>query len=114
MPVVAPQADSSIFPTELIEFSRHIEQSRERQLPLWPRNAGDGLVEGEYIGAQLFPLHQRDIEALRELFESQEVAEMEAIDQNVRATLQLLWPELCWEDDPFEVVDEFAFLSEFL
>ncbi|NEO86434.1 MAG: hypothetical protein F6J87_19570 [Spirulina sp. SIO3F2] len=73
------------------------------------------LIAGEYYGAQLLPLHERDVAALESLFTLDE-AEMESIDLNVRMTLKLFWPELCWEDDPFEVFDasEFDFLAEFL
>ncbi|MEM8637324.1 MAG: hypothetical protein AAGG51_00705 [Cyanobacteria bacterium P01_G01_bin.54] len=113
MPVAAPHPDSSAFPTELIEFSRKVEEARGNKSTLWPKDGGEVLIAGEYFGAQLLPLHNRDVEALEALFQDEDI---EAIDLNVRSALHLLWPELCWEDDPFEEFDmsEFDFLAEFL
>ncbi|MGB0560586.1 MAG: hypothetical protein ACPGVO_02130 [Spirulinaceae cyanobacterium] len=113
MPVAAPHPDSSAFPTELVEFSRKVEATRGSKATLWPQETSEVLIAGEYFGAQLLPLHSRDVEALEELFQNEDI---ETIDLNIRAALNLLWPELCWEDDPFEEFDlsEFDFLAEFL
>jgi hypothetical protein len=49
-------------------------------------------------------LRQRDWKALLELFDRDDVDEIEA---DVHGSLLLLPPEPCWEDDPFDFLREF-------
>lgn len=55
--------------------------------------------------APLAPLRDRDQQALSDFFQRDDMREIEA---DVTQMLLQLWPEPCWEDDPF------AFLQDFL
>lgn len=58
---------------------------------------------GNYA-APLSPLKERDLNALAELFQREE---MLAIEADLSQMLLRLFPEPCWEDDPFEFLHEF-------
>jgi len=104
---------SDAFPRDLIEFSAKVEAARDR------RSAGSTEAlhyrrwEGEYHGAQLASLKVRDWQALEILFNFDD---MEVVCTDVISALYSLWPEPCWEDDPFDVTktDPFDFLAEYL
>ncbi|AFY31215.1 hypothetical protein [Calothrix sp. PCC 7507] len=49
-------------------------------------------------------LRTRDWKALLELFDREDVDE---IDADVHGSLRLLPPEPCWEDDPFDFLREY-------
>ncbi|WP_199313786.1 MULTISPECIES: hypothetical protein [Cyanophyceae] len=49
-------------------------------------------------------LRGRDLEALEELFEHEEIEEVQA---DVLRNLEWMSPELCWEDDPFDFLREY-------
>jgi hypothetical protein len=49
-------------------------------------------------------LRNRDWKALLELFDREDVDEIEA---DVQDSLRLLPPEPCWEDDPFDFLREY-------
>lgn len=49
----------------------------------------------------LSPLRDRDLTALRELF-ALEAALMEQVVLDVNSALARLYPEPCWEDEPYE------------
>jgi hypothetical protein len=55
--------------------------------------------------APLSPLRDRDLKAMIELFQLNEI---EAIERDIIQTLVLRYPEPCWEDQVF------GFLKEFL
>lgn len=49
-------------------------------------------------------LRGRDLEALEELFEHEEIEQIQA---DILHNLARLSPELCWEDDPFDFLREY-------
>jgi hypothetical protein len=49
-------------------------------------------------------LRGRDLEALEELFEHEEIEQIQA---DILHNLERLSPELCWEDDPFDFLREY-------
>lgn len=113
LPPPSATEDSCAFPTALIRHSAKVEATQRakrswREVSQQYRDNG-----GIYQGAQLMPLHSRDVDALAKLFD---VEIIEAIDADIRNALLVLWPQLCWEDDPFEIYDEndFEFLADFL
>lgn len=54
--------------------------------------------------APLSPLRERDIQALSAWFDRED---MTTIETDVDRCLLVLWPAPCWEDDPFEFLQEF-------
>lgn len=54
--------------------------------------------------APLMPLRERDVKALSNWFELDEIDEIEA---DIAHNLVWLLPEPCWEDDPFDFLKEF-------
>jgi hypothetical protein len=59
----------------------------------------------------LAPLRERDLLALADWFERDDMLEVEA---DVDRCLLVLWPAPCWEDDPSEFWQELELLQEFL
>ncbi|WP_228035007.1 hypothetical protein [Oculatella sp. LEGE 06141] len=62
----------------------------------------DGYIS---YAAPLMPLRERDMKAMAELFDHDEI---EAIEANITASLCNMLPEPCWDDDPF------GFLKDYL
>ncbi|WP_017651084.1 hypothetical protein [Fortiea contorta] len=58
----------------------------------------------EIYAAPSIALRKRDWKALIELFDRDDVDEIEA---DVHGSLLLLPPEPCWEDDPFDFLREY-------
>ncbi len=58
----------------------------------------------EAYATPLTALRTRDWKALLELFDREDVDE---IDADVNGSLRLLPPEPCWEDDPFDFLREY-------
>ena len=54
--------------------------------------------------APLMPLRERDMKSLAELFEHEQIHEIEA---DVIRNLLVRWPEPCWEDEPFEFLQDY-------
>lgn len=54
--------------------------------------------------APLMPLRDRDLKALDGWFDLEEIAEIEA---DIAHNLSRLFPEPCWEDNPFDFLAEF-------
>ncbi|NET34678.1 MAG: hypothetical protein F6K19_22065 [Cyanothece sp. SIO1E1] len=54
--------------------------------------------------AQLIPLRQTDAKVLSNMFERDDMPEIEA---DITYNLLLRWPEPCWEDDPFDFLQEY-------
>lgn len=52
----------------------------------------------------LSPLKSRDVDALGALFQREDIC---AIEVDISQMLLRLFPEPCWEDDPFEFLKEF-------
>lgn len=65
--------------------------------------AGTGISP---YAAPLSPLKERDTTALADLFEREDLDEIEA---DVTIHLHWLWPEPCWEEEPLDF-----FLEEYL
>jgi hypothetical protein len=49
-------------------------------------------------------LRERDLKALEELFEHEGIEQVQA---DILHNLELLSPELCWEEDPFDFLREY-------
>ncbi len=61
----------------------------------------------DYVGdfaAPLTPLWERDIKALGDFFDRED---MHDIETDVVRNLLARWPEPCWEDNPFDFLQEF-------
>ncbi len=61
-------------------------------------------IENDTHAAPLSPLRDRDVVALGQWFDR---ADMEVIEADLAHCLLALWPAPCWEDDPFEFLEEF-------
>lgn len=72
----------------------------------WQRpGVGLSLKEAyDAYAAPLAPLRERDIQALDAMFDRNDMADIET---DVIHNLLSLWPEPCWEDDPFEFLREY-------
>lgn len=55
--------------------------------------------------APLSPLRERDMKALSDLFQREDIFQIEA---DIADRLLHLLPEPCWEDDPFDFIREFV------
>jgi len=105
---------------ELIEYSAKVAEKKRpstwrRFIPKPPIDPSKssllelGYSEGanfptDSFAAPLSPLRSRDITALKELFDREDVEELAA---DVTARLLLLYPEPCWEDDMFSFLREY-------
>lgn len=78
-----------------LQTAKALQQTGRQLAPLHP-----GL--GSYA-APLAPLRDRDTTALSEWFGQ---AEMDQIEADISRCLIVLWPAPCWEDDPFEFLEE--------
>ncbi|NJL01027.1 MAG: hypothetical protein HC838_14660 [Spirulinaceae cyanobacterium RM2_2_10] len=101
------------FPRELVEFSAKVEATRDRHSLGHTTTPRYRFFEGEYYGAQLASLKARDWQALEVLFSTEDI---EVVYLDIAGALHFLWPEPCWEDDPFDPngADTFDFLAEYL
>ncbi|MFB2934373.1 hypothetical protein ACE1B6_03765 [Aerosakkonemataceae cyanobacterium BLCC-F154] len=94
---------------ELIRFSSQAGESHSRSYRyLRKLNQTDNQVSKTTQithAAPLSSLRERDLEALAEMFEPEDIAEVEA---DLIHYLNLMCPEPCWEEDPFD------FLSDYL
>lgn len=105
---------------ELIEYSAKVAAKKRpfrwrRFIPTPPIDPSKsatlelGYSEGanfttDNFAAPLSPLRSRDIQALKALFDREDVEELAA---DVTARLLLLYPEPCWEDDMFSFLREY-------
>lgn len=106
---------------ELVRFSLRAEAVKVRQTlgnrqskpaetsqPTAPNKQTDQIIDwyspSPNIPAPLESLRYRDKTALNELFEQKD---LEAIILDVVTNLLWLWPEPCWEEDPYEFLEEF-------
>lgn len=97
--------DSNLLPGKFLE-EPHTRPS-DRQGP--KHRASSTIKSTRILGAgpaaPLMPLRERDVKALAGFFEPTDMAEIEA---DIVHNLIWLWPEPCWEEDPY------AFLREYL
>ncbi|NEO28791.1 MAG: hypothetical protein F6K03_18435 [Kamptonema sp. SIO4C4] len=105
-----PSPKPSDYPEELVQFSAKIEAARLAG-HFKSLNPDLHLAKTEYHGAQLMPLKKRDLLALSNLFEQEDI---EAIHDDVVAALGVLVPEPCWEDVEEWSNTTWDFLAEFL
>ena len=96
--------DSTTYLSELIHFSPKAETTQATKESVGACAKDEGCESLKYA-VPLVPLQERDAKAMEDLFERQDAEEIEA---NINKCLLWLWPEPCWEDDPFD------FLSEYL
>ena len=54
--------------------------------------------------APLAPMRERDLTALGSLFEREDIHDVET---DIIRSLLTRWPEPCWDDDPFEFLQDF-------
>ncbi|HEY9859796.1 MAG TPA: hypothetical protein V6D16_09835, partial [Candidatus Obscuribacterales bacterium] len=54
--------------------------------------------------APLAPMRERDLTALGGLFEREDIHDIET---DIIRNLLTRWPEPCWDDEPFEFLQEF-------
>jgi hypothetical protein len=69
--------------------------------PTWETSE---VLEASGHAAPLSPLRNRDLKAMMELFQLNEI---EAIEQDILQNLVLRYPEPCWEDHVFDFLKEF-------
>lgn len=97
---------------ELIRFSLRVSMVKppRRRSRLWLKTAQphfsepSNMEECSSYAAPLAPLHERDKTALSGFFERDD---MEEIASDVKQTLAWLWPEPCWDEEPYEFLKEF-------
>jgi len=115
--LISSSSDSSTgFPVELIRFSSKVAASKayrpsitsllpEPNATQAPKAlANSKSYEVGHYAAPLMSLHDRDINALTGLFEREDINEIEA---DIQKILHWLWPEPCWEEDPFDFLHEY-------
>ncbi|MFB2878074.1 hypothetical protein [Floridanema aerugineum] len=99
--------------SELILFSSQAAQKISRSPALRKVHQTDTQVskttEKEYSqvvnhAAPLSSLRERDLQALTEMFEPEDAAEVEA---ELAHYLNLMCPEPCWEEDPFDFLCDY-------
>ena len=98
--------------SELIGFSSQAAQKISRSPALRKLYQTDTQVskttEQEYSqvvhAAPLSSLRERDLQALAEMFEPEEASEVEA---ELVSYLNLMYPEPCWEEDPFDFLRDY-------
>jgi hypothetical protein len=62
-------------------------------------------IEGSFpYTATLIPLRDRDLETLSDLFSLEEI---EAIEADILSNLTRRLPEPCWEDNPFDFLQDY-------
>jgi len=114
---ISSSSDSSTgFPIELIRFSSKVAASKAYRpsvpILLPEANAGQAFkvlapnksYEVSHYATPLMPLQERDMDALTGLFEREDITEIEA---DIQKVLLWLWPEPCWEEDPYEFLHEY-------
>jgi hypothetical protein len=84
---------STYFELEQLEPSRPLARREVRP----PRTLDD-------FAAPIAPLRERDLQAMADFFDTEFMLEIEA---DVTQHLLLLWPEPCWDEDPFDFLHEY-------
>ncbi len=94
-------------PLDGLAALKQLAQKREQQTTLHQQTDYPlpfKRIENDTHAAPLSPLRDRDIAALGQWFDR---VDMEVIEANLAHCLLALWPAPCWEDDPFEFLEEF-------
>lgn len=110
----APSSQSNPDPkfVELVRFSNRVAKKKPAEPSQKPdlRRREIEHVTLEDIDAihanPLPPLRERDTKALTALFSREDAEE---IEDDVNSYLSFLFPTPCWEDDPFEFLQEYTF-----
>ncbi len=122
--IASPDHDSDPALAQLKEFSDRISQKKQggRSLKIqgeafhlsaanWSDHNGSGQnAEKPSVAlhaAPLMPLRQRDMQVMAEIFEQASLEAMDAIEADVLAHLAKLSPEPCWEDEPFDFLQDY-------
>ncbi|WP_199305944.1 hypothetical protein [Pseudanabaena sp. FACHB-2040] len=114
-----PQGGYDTYVQGLLQFSRASEQKQISR----PSKPTQPLVEQKRQKAQegeevltlplsfslthagpLSPLRSRDIQALVDIFAHDQLTEIEA---DIHQYLRRLYPEPCWDDEPYEFLQDF-------
>lgn len=103
-----PTRKQTTAPIDGVEALRQAAQKRalqEAQGKLVPRRQTvPGALDLMSHAAPLSPLRERDVVALADWFERND---MLSVESDIDHCLLVLWPAPCWEDDPFEFLQEF-------
>lgn len=78
-------------------------EARNRRSPESEAGYGFSSLLDSYA-APLAPMRERDLTALGGLFEREDIHDVET---DIIRNLLTRWPEPCWDDDPFEFLQEF-------
>jgi hypothetical protein len=62
------------------------------------------IVSSHSHAASLMPLRDRDLKTLSDLFASEDI---EAIEADILCNLTRMLPEPCWEDNPFDFLQDY-------
>ncbi|MFB2923181.1 MULTISPECIES: hypothetical protein [Aerosakkonema] len=100
---------------ELIRFSRKVTTSKPARTSRWQRvnqieNEASATLSTESSATldgctpSLTSLREGDTKALAALFDREDSDEIET---DISKYLLLLWPEPCWEDNPFDFLREY-------
>ncbi len=95
--------DRNGYPTELIRYSLRMAAAKSAA----PAREDTGIIKGYQLGnyaPTLMPLNERDTKELGALFEREDIDEIEA---DITKNLFWLSPALCWEDNPFDFLQEY-------
>jgi len=95
-------------PLDGLEALKRLAKGREQQAEQARRDLGRSFVpsSGDALShaAPLAPLRDRDTDALASWFGRDD---MGAIEADIAHCLLVLWPAPCWEDNPFDFLEEF-------
>ncbi|MCD8489938.1 MAG: hypothetical protein LRZ84_25180 [Desertifilum sp.] len=99
------QDDSALLPGKFLEepHTRPVELQAIQRYSSSHINTSARMLSGG-PAAPLMPLRERDVKALSDFFDPMNMAEVEA---DILQNLLWLWPEPCWEDDPYEFLREY-------
>lgn len=97
---------------ELIRFSRKVTTSKPARTSRWQRvnqteneaSATLSIESSATLDGCTPSLREGDTKALAALFDREDSDEIET---DISKYLRLLWPEPCWEDDPFDFLREY-------
>lgn len=118
--ITSSSNDSDPFLAELVQFSSQVlqkvtgrsldyQQASHLSSANWwgSTEASSSLeisVSGYSYAAALMPLRERDMKVLAEMFRQDAIEEIEA---DIIHLLLKIYPEPCWEDDPFDFLQEY-------
>lgn len=94
MLITSSNDHSRAFPSELIQFSSHVEELKLKQRsPIF--SAINKSLEPSHA-APIMPLQDRDLLEMAKLFDRKDA---DAIEADIDRVLLMLSPEPCWEEE---------------